>query len=56
MSDSGREMKVLITGESVNPTRIDLRAGKFTMVIDEPTSMGGVPTKGLLRYKFFCSP
>jgi len=41
MSESRREMKVLITGESVNPTRIDLRAGKFTMVIDEPTSMGG---------------
>lgn len=41
MAADKREMKVLITGESENPTRINLRAGKFTMTIDEPTSMGG---------------
>jgi len=41
MATDKREMKVLITGESENPTRINLRAGKFTMIIDEPTSMGG---------------
>ena len=36
-----RKMKVLITGESENPTRINLHAGKFAMTIDEPTNMGG---------------
>lgn len=41
MAADKRKMKVLITGESENPTRINLRAGKFTMIIDEPTSMGG---------------
>jgi uncharacterized OsmC-like protein len=41
MATDKRKMKVLITGESENPTRINLRAGKFTMIIDEPTSMGG---------------
>ncbi len=41
MATDKREMKVLITGESENPTRINLRAGKFTMTIDEPASMGG---------------
>lgn len=41
MATNKREMKVLITGESENPTRINLRAGKFSMIIDEPKSMGG---------------
>ena len=41
MSAPKREMKVLITGESENPTKINLTAGKFTMIIDEPKSMGG---------------
>jgi uncharacterized OsmC-like protein len=41
MSTQKREMKVLITGESDNPTKINLTAGKFTMIIDEPKSMGG---------------
>ena len=41
MSTQKREMKVLITGESENPTKINLTAGKFTMIIDEPKSMGG---------------
>jgi len=36
-----REMKVSISGQSVNPTRIDLQAGKFAVTIDEPASMGG---------------
>ncbi len=34
-------MKVLITGESENPTKINLKSGKFTVVIDEPKSLGG---------------
>ncbi len=41
MESTRREMKVLITGESENPTKINLRAGKFTVVIDEPKSLGG---------------
>lgn len=41
MSDQKREMKVLITGESENPTKINLQAGKFKMIIDEPKMMGG---------------
>ena len=36
-----REMKVLITGESENPTKMNLAAGKFKMIIDEPKGMGG---------------
>jgi uncharacterized OsmC-like protein len=36
-----REMKVSVSGESKNPTRIDLTSGKFSMIIDEPTQMGG---------------
>lgn len=34
-------MKVSVTGESENPTKINLRSGKFKMVIDEPKQMGG---------------
>jgi uncharacterized OsmC-like protein len=41
METSKREMKVLITGESENPTKINLRAGKFALAIDEPKSLGG---------------
>jgi uncharacterized OsmC-like protein len=41
METSKREMKVLITGESENPTKINVRAGKFAVVIDEPKSLGG---------------
>lgn len=41
MSTRQREMKVLITGESENPTKINLQAGKFKMIIDEPKMMGG---------------
>jgi uncharacterized OsmC-like protein len=41
MGNSKREMKVLITGESENPTKMNLKAGKFTLVIDEPKGMGG---------------
>ena len=34
-------MKVLITGESENPTKMNLHAGKFNLIIDEPKGMGG---------------
>ena len=36
-----REMKVIVRGQSANPTRMNLTAGKFSMVIDEPQNMGG---------------
>ena len=39
--DTTREMKVSITGESQNPTKITLKSGKFSMIIDEPKEMGG---------------
>jgi len=41
MSNNKREMKVLITGESENPTRMNIKAGKFNLIIDEPKGMGG---------------
>ena len=41
MSNGNREMKVLVTGESENPTKINLQSGKFKMIIDEPKMMGG---------------
>jgi uncharacterized OsmC-like protein len=41
MSTQKREMKVLITGESENPTKMNLQAGKFRLIIDEPKGMGG---------------
>ncbi len=36
-----REVKVLVHGESENPTKMNVRAGKFELVIDEPEQMGG---------------
>ena len=36
-----REVAVLVRGESENPTKMNLRAGRFQLVIDEPTQMGG---------------
>jgi len=41
MSNGKREIKVLVTGESENPTKINLESGKFKMIIDEPKMMGG---------------
>jgi uncharacterized OsmC-like protein len=41
MSAVSREMKVLIRGKSQNATRMNLTAGKFNMVIDEPPALGG---------------
>ena len=36
-----REVKVIVHGQSENPTRMNLTSGKFKMVIDEPENMGG---------------
>lgn len=41
METQKREIKVLITGESENPTKMNLHAGKFNLIIDEPKEMGG---------------
>ena len=41
MSSVSREVKVLVQGESENPTKMNIRAGKFSLVIDEPKGMGG---------------
>jgi uncharacterized OsmC-like protein len=41
MNTIPREIKVVVTGESENPTRMNLTSGKFSMVIDEPQNMGG---------------
>jgi len=35
------QVKVHISGESENATKINLKAGKFKLVIDEPQEMGG---------------
>jgi len=36
-----REVKVIVHGQSENPTRMNLTSGKFKMIIDEPENMGG---------------
>lgn len=36
-----RAMKVLVRGKSENATKMNLTAGKFQMVIDEPPTLGG---------------
>jgi uncharacterized OsmC-like protein len=36
-----REVKVIVRGQSENPTRMHLTSGKFKLVIDEPENMGG---------------
>lgn len=41
MNEEVKNMKVIVHGESENPTKMNLRSGKFSMVIDEPKSMGG---------------
>lgn len=41
MNEPTREMKVVVRGKSENATRMNLSSGKFTMVIDEPPTMGG---------------
>ncbi len=41
MSYGNREVKVLVTGKSENPTKMNLKSGKFNLIIDEPKIMGG---------------
>ena len=41
MCPVSKEVKVSVQGESENPTKMNIRAGKFSLVIDEPKSMGG---------------
>lgn len=41
MVDIPKEVKVIVHGQSENPTRMNLVSGKFSMVIDEPRNMGG---------------
>lgn len=41
MSEIPREVKVIVRGQSENPTKMNLTSGKFKMVIDEPQNMGG---------------
>jgi uncharacterized OsmC-like protein len=41
MSTPTREMKVLVRGKSANATQMNLTAGKFNLIIDEPPSLGG---------------
>ena len=36
-----REVKVIVRGQSENPTKMNLTSGKFSLVIDEPINMGG---------------
>ena len=36
-----REVKVIVRGQSENPTRMNLTSGKLKMIIDEPENMGG---------------
>lgn len=35
------QVKVHVSGESESATKMNLRAGKFKMIIDEPENMGG---------------
>lgn len=35
------QVKVHVSGESESATKMNLRAGKFKMIIDEPANMGG---------------
>ena len=41
MNSFPNELKVVVRGQSENPTRMNLSSGKFNLVIDEPQSFGG---------------
>ena len=41
MSEAMREMRVVVRGKSENATRMNVAAGRFSMVIDEAPSLGG---------------
>lgn len=41
MNEKRREVNVTVHAQSETPTRMKLKSGKFEMIIDEPTNMGG---------------
>ena len=41
MNAPTKEMKVIVRGKSENATKINLTSGKFSMIIDEPPTLGG---------------
>ena len=41
MNEIPRDVKVVVRGQSENPTKMNLTSGKFKMVIDEPHNLGG---------------
>jgi uncharacterized OsmC-like protein len=41
MATDEKMMKVIVTGESENPTKLNIKSGKFKLIIDEPKQMGG---------------
>jgi len=41
MTREKMEIKVLVEGKAESPTRMNIKSGKFSMVIDEPEQMGG---------------
>lgn len=47
-----REMKVLVRGKSENATKMNLTAGKFNIVIDEPASLA-VPMMVPRPFRFY---
>lgn len=42
MSETAREMKVIVRGKSESATKMNVTAGRFSMIIDEPPSLGGM--------------
>lgn len=41
MTREKMEIKVMVEGKAESPTRMNIKSGKFSMVIDEPEQMGG---------------
>ena len=41
MNAPTKEMKVIVRGKSENATKMNLTSGKFSMIIDEPPTLGG---------------
>lgn len=41
METTNKQIRVVIEGQSESETKINLRAGKFNLIIDEPAAMGG---------------
>ena len=41
MSTANQNIKIIVRGKSESATKMQLTSGKFSMIIDEPPSMGG---------------